>query len=120
MPDIHASFPPPEAEEIVAMERRMLAYIFPGTPRGAAELAAFSQAVLCQIAHEKTLAAGTGGSPAPAGVESFTIGHFSMRMEPGAANPRLTPKTLCPQAYGILLRAGLLYRGVEGRDREWA
>ena len=51
----------------------------------------------------------------PEGTQSFSIGDFSMTFNKDFLEGRLTRKTICPAAYGLLLRSGLLYRGVEGR-----
>ena len=48
----------------------------------------------------------------PEGVKSFRIGEFEMDVKDGKS---LTGGKICPEAYGLLLRHGLLYRGVEGR-----
>ena len=115
MPDLHRSFPEPTADEITAMEPRVKAFIFPSIPRRDFETEAFDKAVIFQINHEKTIAALTAGKNLPEGTKSFEIGHFSMTFEDGAFDGRLTRRTICPTAYGILLEAGLLYKGVEGR-----
>ena len=36
-----------------------------------------------------------------------------MSFDTGAMGNQLTKKTVCPAAYGVLLREGLLYKGVE-------
>ena len=115
MPDLHGEFSAPTAEEIAAMELRIKAFIFPSIPRKQYEIDAFNLAVQYQIAHEKTIAAMMQGQAFPNGIKSFNIGNFSMSFEDGGFDGRLTRKTICPTAYGILLEAGLMYKGVEGR-----
>lgn len=115
MPDIHDNFGAPTEEEIAAMAPRIKAFIFPSIPRAAFEIEAFNRAVNYQIAHEKTIAKALENQSLPEGVESFTIGNFSMSFGDDAFSGRLTKKTICPTAYGILLEAGLMYKGVEGR-----
>lgn len=115
MPDIHGAFPAPTSDEIAAMEPRIKAFIFPSIPRKDFEITAFNQAVIYQINHEKTLAASLNGTVVPDGTKSFTIGHFTMEFEDGSFAGMLDKRTICPTAYGILLEAGLMYKGVEGR-----
>lgn len=116
MPDIHGEFSAPTAEEIAAMEPRIKAFIFPSIPRQGFEVDAFNLAVQYQIQHEKTISAMLQGQQLPAGTTSFNIGNFSMSFGDGSAfDSRLTKKSICPTAYGILLEAGLMYKGVEGR-----
>lgn len=112
MLDVHISTLPSEKER-VAMEMRVLAFIFPNKPRTPEECAAFAQAVEIQIIHEKSILAQIGGSDIPAGVKSFSIGDFSMTFEDGAFSSPLTRKSICPTAYGLLLKSGMLYKGVE-------
>ena len=115
MPDIHGVFAAPEQSEIDAMEPRIKAFIFPSIPHFDYEIEAFNKAVITQIDHEKTIAQKMNDQNLPAGVKSFTIGNFSMAFEDGSFDNRITKRTICPTAYGILLEAGLLYKGVEGR-----
>ena len=56
-----------------------------------------------------------GAQALPDGTKSFSIGNFSMSFEDGSFSSKLTRKSICPTAYGVLLEAGLLYKGVEGR-----
>lgn len=115
MPDIHGAVSAPSSQDIAAMEPRIKAFIFPSIPREPFEVEAFNQAVIYQIEHEKSIAAKMNDQLLPDGVRSFAIGDFSMSFEEGVFDQRLTKKTICPTAYGILLEAGLLYKGVEGR-----
>lgn len=115
MPDIHGVFSAPTADEIAAMEPRIKAFIFPSIPHEEFEIEAFNEAVVYQINHEKTLAAQTNGQSLPNGVTAFRIGEFSMNFGDGAFDGNLTKRNICPTAYGILLEAGLMYKGVEGR-----
>lgn len=115
MPDLHKTFPAPTEDEIAAMEPRIKAFIFPSIPREDFEIEAFNRAVVFQINHEKTIAALTANQALPDGTKSFEIGHFSMTFEDGSFAGKLDKRTICPTAYGILLEAGLMYKGVEGR-----
>ena len=118
MADVHGVFDDPTEEEIEMMGERISAYIFPNVPRTASERIAFNKAVLYQIAHEKTLAQTLGEELAalPDGTTSFNIGTFSMSFgSDGYKNGAvLTKETICPYAYSVLLREGLLYKGVIG------
>ena len=114
MPDIHGAFDPTD-EELEAMRPRIRAFIFPSVPRLDFEQEAFEQAVEYQVIHEKTIAAAVGMDAVPDNVKSFGIGDFNMTFGDGSSNGTLTRKTICQTAYGILLEAGLMYKGVEGR-----
>lgn len=119
MPDVHGNFNYPSGEELAAMEPRIRAFIFPSVPRTCDEIRAFNDAVRYQIDHEKTLTELTANQALPNGTQSFRIGDFNMAFEDGAFASRLNRKTICGTAYGILLQAGLLYKGVEGRYAPW-
>lgn len=95
------------------MRDRMYAYIFPNTPRTDSEKAAFEKAIRYQYEHEATAA--MNGQQVPNGVTEFSIGDFSMHFEDGMFSSAITRKTICSSAYGVLLREGLLYKGIEGR-----
>lgn len=113
MADIHTWTGTPTEEEQALMEDRMRLFIFPNDPQTEDETEAFSKAVSYQIAHEKSIAENFGDIPE--GVEAFKIGDFSMNFGEGVNGSGLTHKTICQAAYSVLLRAGLLYRGLEGR-----
>lgn len=115
MPDLHTVTSDVSEDERELMEPRMMAFIFPNKPRSCEERKAFDQAVKFQIDHEKSLAERTSDAEIPEGTKAFTIGSFHMEFAEGVFDSRLTRKTICPSAYGVLLQAGLLYRGVEGR-----
>ena len=68
------------------------------------------KAVAWQIAHEKSRE--EAFDQIPEGVKGFKIGDFSMDFEEGVNGSGLTRKTICQAAYSVLLRAGLLYRGL--------
>lgn len=114
MVDIHINSVVVSDEEIAAMSDRLLAFIFPQEPTRDDEKSAFSKAVMYQIEHEKTIAEKAGSYTIPEGVTSFSIGDFSMTLDKDAVGYQLTRKTICPKAYGLLLRSGLLYRGFGG------
>ncbi|MBQ8159758.1 MAG: hypothetical protein IJ083_03310, partial [Clostridia bacterium] len=90
---------------------RLLAFIFPNTPGSPMELEALEEAAFCQAEYELEKAEAMGGIPE--GVKGVKIGHFSVDVESGSGT--ISRRTISPAAYGILLGAGLLYRGV-GRD----
>lgn len=112
MPDIHGTFPTPTEEERVSMQPRIDAFIFPRIPETENELSAYALAVDQQINHDKTIAAQLENTPVPPGTTGFKIGDFSMSFESGAFDSAITRKTICQTAYGLLLKAGLLYKGV--------
>lgn len=102
--------PPISDTERAMMEERMKLFIFPNEAASAEQIEAFDLAVEYQIVHERVQAAALGD--VPNGVSSFKIGDFSMSFADGATSSKLTRKTLCEAAYSVLLRAGLLYRGL--------
>lgn len=110
MPDFHTWTGTATEEETLMMQERMKLFIFPNEAETEEEQAAFEQAVQYQIAHEKTLLEQHG--EIPDGVNSFKIGDFSMTFEVGANRPGLNRNTICAAARSVLLRAGLLYRGL--------
>lgn len=115
MADIHTVVSAVSEDERELMEPRMKAFIFPNTPRTQEELEVFDKAVKFQIDHEKSMAERAANAEIPEGTKAFTIGSFHIEFADGVFESRLTRKTICPSAYGVLLQAGLLYRGVEGR-----
>lgn len=116
MSDVHIQCPDPTNEEMEAMRSKMLAYIYPNTPRTESQTDAFEKACRCQISHEKTAVAKQGKNGLPDGTKTFAIGDFSMTFEDGTISSRISKRTVCPQAHGMLLLEGLLYKGVE---RAW-
>ena len=113
MADLHIDCPAPTMAELEMMQDKVHAFIFPNTPVQPSQIEAFEKACLYQIAHEKTIAAQFEGSNLPNGTQSFRIGEFEMSFDADSMGNVLTKKTICPAAYGVLLRAGLLYKGVE-------
>lgn len=114
MPDLHTWTGEATEEETALMEDQMRLFIFPNTAVTEEETEAFDKAVAYQIAHEKSKAEAFGDVPIPDGTNSFKIGDFSMSFEDGVNTSGITKKTICPAAYSVLLRAGLLYRGLGG------
>lgn len=106
-------------ESVENMKARMLAFIFPNKPVTVEQVTAFEQAVMAQLVYEQNNAP-EGEALAvlkslPNGVESFTIGTFSMKFDGSYnKNETLSKSTVCPQAYWLLLDSSLLYRGVMG------
>lgn len=114
MADLHTWTGEATEDEIVMMEDRMRLFIFPNDVGDDEEkVEAFDKAVAYQIAHEKSFAEVAG--KVPNSVKEFKIGDFRMSFEDGVNEAALNRKNICPAAYSILLRAGLLYRGLEGR-----
>lgn len=114
MLDNHILVADPEEDVLEMMRERMYGYIFPNMPRTEEEKAVFEKACLYQYAHDMTALQKTGEG-IPEGLVSFRIGDFQMAFDSGTMESRLTSKSICPSARGLLLRHGLLYRGVEGR-----
>ena len=110
MPDMHTWTGTATEEETAMMVDRMKLFIFPNEARAEDEIEAFNKAVEYQITHEHSLLEQYG--EIPDGVEAFKIGDFSMNFEEGVNGIGLTRKTICEAAYSVLLRAGLLYRGL--------
>jgi hypothetical protein len=113
MTDVHTWTGTPTEAETAMMNDRMRLFIFPNDPHTEDEIEAFNKAVAYQIAHEKTREEKYGDIPD--GVSAFKIGDFSMDFAAGMNASGLTGSTICQAAYSVLLRAGLLYRGLEGR-----
>ena len=113
MGDLHTWSGTATADETALMTEQMKLFIFPNEARTESEIEAFNQAVNYQIVHEKSHQDQHG--QIPDGVTSFKIGDFSMTFEAGVNESGLTRANICPAAYSVLLRAGLLYRGLEGR-----
>lgn len=113
MMDKHMRKAAPEGDDLTLMQERMYAYIFPNKPVTQEERDAFDQAVIWQYQHD--LSALEAAGEIPSGVESFRIGDFQMAFQDGTLDMELNRRNICPSVYGLLLRHGLLYRGVEGR-----
>lgn len=114
MIDLHAQDIPEDSGTKAFVRDKVYAFIFPNSPTTDADTAAFEKAVQYQYEHEMTQAM-KASDEIPEGVQSFSIGDFHMSFDKDWLETRLTRKTICPAAYGVLLRQGLLYRGVEGR-----
>ena len=86
---------------------KLLSHIFPNFPETEEERAALEKAVDFQAE------ADLEGGDIPEAVEGFQIGHFraELRKRRGGSSP------VCPLARSVLLRHGLLYKGLEGRSR---
>ena len=112
MPDLHTWTGEATEEETALMQEQMRLFIFPNAAETDAEIEAFNKAVTFQIAHEKSRQ--EQFDQIPDGVSGFKIGDFSMNFEAGFNDAGLNRKNICPAAYSVLLRAGLLYRGLEG------
>ena len=108
-----STYSEPSDREIELMRARILAFMFPNVPVTECEKEAVDKAVRLQIFHERQQTDLGGGANLPQGASGFTISDFSMSFEKGANSTMLTKSNICSEAYGILLREGLLYRGVE-------
>ena len=96
----------PDAGDMKLAQAKIDALMFPCTPLTDAEKEAVAEAVWLQAVH--TLSMNAEVPVLPEDVESFAIGHFQMKY-------RKTGRTsgICPAARALLLREGLLYKGVE-------
>lgn len=92
------------------VEDRLLAYIIPNTPVRPDEIDAFCKAVYAQIAFETTDGNAQLGTM-PSGVSAFQVNGFSATID-GASKDGVSTVGISKRARAILLRAGLLYRGV--------
>ena len=81
----------------------ILDYLFPNEPVTEEERAAFERARTCQAAYMQEQA-GMGRAKA------LQVGHWRVEQD-----IRRGSSDICPRARSILLRAGLCYRGLEGR-----
>ena len=96
--------------ELERARDKLLNFIFPNEPRGSA-FEAFERAVIAQAEWEKRTEEKLDGLPPP--VTGLRVGNFSATMKPR------TGWELAPEARGILLRAGLLYKGVGPAPSPW-
>ena len=104
-----------ESIESIVREK-LLAYIHPTRPSGAAQEAAFARAVEIQAAHEEKQAAIT--AEMPDGAASVSFGDFSVSFQAGGARAAMyTDATLDPGAWAVLYNAGLIRRGAIPRAR---
>ena len=108
MADHHAQGLEPTNEELEMAGLLLESLMFPSVPSTAAEEAAVRRATWLQAVHTKTYAAEVPDLPSD--VESFQIGHFRMQYRTGRKS-----QDICPAARALLLKEGLLYKGVERR-----
>lgn len=113
MIDKHTVTSSPDSNTLELMQERMYAFIFPNRPNTDEEREVFDKAVLWQYQHDMSALAAAG--EIPTGMSSFRIGDFQMAFRDGTLDQTLNRNNICPSVYGLLLRHGLLYRGVEGR-----
>lgn len=93
-------------------ESKLLAYIIPNAPASPSDAEAFARAVYSQFIFENE-SRYKDVRDLPHGVKRFKLGDFEMEFsDTRAASAVLTKSTISPAAYSILLRQGLLYRGV--------
>ncbi len=114
MYDSHVEAPSPDDYQLELMQERLYGFIFPNVPQTDEEKEAFDKAVYYQYEHDYSIMQRLS-EDIPEGVTSFRIGDFQMAFKDGVLDSRLTKQNICPSAYALLLRHGLLYRGVEGR-----
>lgn len=113
MSDTHPiQSPPSPTVDVQAVREKLYAFIFPNEPVTDEEKAAFERAFSAQLRHEQEMADMVGLSALPDGVSSFAIGNFSMEFGEGMKGGLSTSRGICRSAYAILLREGLLYRGL--------
>ena len=100
-------------QELEYEKDRLLRFMFPNEPISEEENAMLTKAALYQAAHDRERAELSGRIPP--GARSYEIGHFRVEMGKDweQLGDHLTRKTICSAAYSVLLRAGLLYKGVE-------
>lgn len=91
-------------DERARMEERLYAYILPNEPKTPEQQSAFDEAVDAQLAFERQ-----GDERLPPGVESLTIGSYSLRAS-ASAGAADSGASLCPAAWALLRNAGLLRR----------
>lgn len=92
-------------------ESRIAAYIIPNAPKGEEQIAAFCTAVYAQVAYEHNKA-NQQLSDMPSGMKSFAVNGFTATLENDGANV-VSALGISRTAKAVLLRAGLLYRGVD-------
>ena len=109
MADIHGKAAGATAEETRMMRARLAEVIFPNERLTDAQEVALEEAVLYQIEHERRGL--SKGAVLPQGMSAVKVGilNLAQPQEDGV----LSRKTMCRAAYGVLLSAGLLYKGVE-------
>ena len=112
MIDLHTVTDTPDDGVLELMRERMYAFIFPIHPEAEEDVTVFEKAVLWQYQHDASALAAAG--EIPAGATSFRIGDFQMAFKDGVLDQALNRQNICPSVYGLLLRNGLLYRGVDG------
>lgn len=95
-------------EEMERARDKLYAKIFPNTPTTPDQRDAFERAVTYQA--EADAYANDAFEGLPRQVTSFHTGNFSATME------ARTGLEMCPEAYGILLRAGLMYKGLPAEN----
>lgn len=83
----------------------LLDYLFPNMPVTEEEKAAFEKAKTFQAEHMLST------DPELGDLKSLQIGHWRVERQ----NERRGSGGICPMARSVLLRAGLCYRGLEGR-----
>lgn len=101
--------------ELDSIREKLYAFCFPNVPEDLQQQEMFDRAACMQYAWEQQQAQTMG--TVPQGLKSIRLGDFSAELAADQAGGALTQKNMCPEAYGLLLRSGLLYRGVEGRCR---
>ena len=93
------------------MRERLLAFCFPNIPISPEQQEAFERAAALQYAWEQERQQALSGLPK--GVKSFRLGDFSAELDTDSSTGKLTSKTICPAAYSLLLRSGLLCKALK-------
>lgn len=117
MIDLHTVSDTPSEDVLELMRERMYAFIFPVVPVDDDDKAAFDKAVLWQYQHDASAIMASG--EIPSGTTSFRIGDFQMAFKDGTLDQNLNMNNICPSVRGLLLRHGLLYRGVGSGCVQW-
>jgi hypothetical protein len=111
--DVHSFVEGPSGYDLNDAIARIRAMIPQRMPLSDAQEEIVLEAARLQYAHEMSRLKDEGGVPAPDNAQSVSIGNFSYTLKNGAMDNRLTPASMCPRAYALLMNAGLLYAGVK-------
>ena len=106
--DVHARDLNVTEGDVLRAEIFLTGKMFPNSPVTEREKEVLQKAARLQAEHDVTQARDMPSLPSP--VKSFQLGHFQMELQ---VDTRALRGDMCPLAYALLLREGLLYRGVE-------
>ena len=106
--DVHARELEVTEDEMERAQLLLEAFMFPNRALTEGQQQVMKRAARYQAEHDLTLSQSV--PPVPEDVSSMQIGHFQIAWDTGTRAQR---DRICPSAYALLLREGLLYRGVE-------